>query len=121
MSDLQILFPDPVAVELSGKLVLIHPVRLRHFEQYGKTAAALIELFANASVQQINLYAATNSGRVRQLLLQTTSLTRWQLWRMPASVSVQILAEVVRVNAGFFGEALPAMARALSGPTLPSN
>jgi hypothetical protein len=121
MSELEILFPEPVTIDVGGKSVKLHPVKLRDFDLYGKTAAALIELFASASVQQINRYAASNSAQVRKLLLRTTSLNRWHLWRMPASVSVQILAEVVRVNAGFFGEALPAMARALSGPTLPSN
>lgn len=121
MSELEILYPAPVTVELDGRAVMIHPVKLRHFERYGKTAGALVELFTKASVQQINRYATDNARAVRELLLLTTSLNRWQLWRMPATVSVQLLAEVVRVNSGFFGEALPAMVRALSGPQLPSD
>lgn len=115
MSELQILFPEPVTVEVMGKAVQILPVKLRHFERYGKAAGALVELFASASVQQINRYAADHSGELRDLLLVTTSLNRWRLWRLPATVTVQLLAEVVRVNSGFFGEALPAMVRALSG------
>lgn len=115
MSELKILFPEPVAVEVMGRDVQILPVKLRHFERYGKSAGALVELFSQASVQQINRYAATHSRELRQVLLATTSLKRWQLWFLPATVSVQLFVEVVRVNSSFFGEALPAMVRALSG------
>ncbi|MCQ4274509.1 hypothetical protein [Stutzerimonas degradans] len=115
MSDLKILFPEPVTVEVMGRDVQILPVKLRHFERYGKSAGALVELFSQASVQQINRYAATHSRELRKVLLVTTSLKRWQLWFLPATVCVQLLVEVVRVNSSFFGEALPAMVRALSG------
>lgn len=115
MSELQILFPEPVTVGVKGRAVQILPVKLRHFERYGKSAGALVELFSQASVQQINRYAAAHSRELRQILLATTSLKRWQLWFMPATVCVQLLVEVVRVNSSFFGEALPAMVRALSG------
>lgn len=121
MSDLQILFPEPVTVEVMGKGVQVFPVKLRHFERYGRVAGALVELLSQASVQQINRYAAKNSAELKSLLRVTTSLNRWQLWRMPASVAVQLLAEVVRVNSGFFGEALPAMVRALIGPLSPKD
>lgn len=115
MSDLQIMFPEPVIVEIAGRAVKVYPVKLRHFELYGKTANCLLQLFEQTSVQHINQYAAVNSKQIRKLLLATTSITRWQLWRMPSSVSVQLLTEVVRVNSGFFAEALPAMVRALNG------
>ncbi len=115
MSELKILFPEPVAVEVMGRNVQILPVKLRHFERYGGAVGALVELFSQASVQQINRYAATHSRELRKVLLVTTSLKRWQLWFMPATVCVQLLVEVVRVNSSFFGEALPAMVRALSG------
>jgi|SRR5690606_17491095 len=115
MSELSILFPEPVTVEVMGRDVKILPVKLRHFQRYGESAGALVELFSSASVQQINRYAATHSRELRQVLLATTSLKRWQLWFMPATVCVQLLVEVVRVNSSFFGEALPAMVRALSG------
>ena len=115
MSELEILFPEPSAVMLGRSKVKIYPVRLRDFERYGKCAGALIELFSQASVQQINRYAEKHSPELRRLLRSTTSLNRWQLWRLPATTAVQLLVEVVRVNSGFFGEALPAMVRALSG------
>lgn len=115
MSDLQILFPDPVTVEVMGRKVKILPVKLRHFERYGRSAGALVELFSATGVQQINGYAAQHSRELRQMLLVTTSLKRWQLWFMPATVCIQLLVEVVRVNSSFFGEALPAMVRALNG------
>lgn len=115
MSELQILFPEAEFVMLGKRRVRIKPVLLRDFELYGKCAAALIDLFSSASVQQINRYASTNSIDLRRLLLATTSLKRWQLWFVPSAVAVQLCAEVVRVNSGFFGEALPAVARALNG------
>lgn len=121
MNELQILFPEPVAVQVKGKPVLIKPVKLRHFQRYGKAAAALVALFAQASVAQINRYAAEQSAEVRAVLRLTTSLNRWQLWWLPSTVAVQLLAEVVRVNSGFFGEALPVMARALTGEQSPSD
>ncbi len=120
MSELEILFPEPAVVQLNGAAVKIYPVRMRDFERYGKSAGALIELFSQAGVQQINRYAEKHSAELRRLLRSTTSLNRWQLWRLPATTAVQLLVEVVRVNAGFFGEALPAMVRALSGEQSPS-
>ena len=115
MSDLNILFPDPETVELNGRDVELRAVQLRHFELYGKTASALVEVFSAASVQQINRYAEKHSAELKRVLRVTTSLNRWQLWRMPASVAVQLMAEVIRVNSGFFGAALPALARAING------
>lgn len=120
MSDLPILFPEPEHIELAGRRVAIRPIKLRDLERYGKTAAALVELLGSASVQQINRWAASNARDVRAILRATTSLNRWQLWRLPGSVAAQLLVEVVRVNSGFFGEALPAMARALAGQKSPS-
>ena len=115
MSELEILFPEPEIVRLGNSKVKIYPVRLRDFELYGKSAGAMIELFSQSSVQQINRYAEKNSPELRRLLRRTTNLSRWRLWRLPATTAVQLLVEVVRVNSGFFGEALPAMVRALSG------
>lgn len=115
MSELQILFPDPETVELNGRDVELRAVQLRHFELYGKTASALVEVFSAASVQQINRYAEKHSAELKRVLRVTTSLNCWQLWRMPASVAVQLMAEVIRVNSGFFGAALPALARAING------
>ena len=120
MSDLQILYPEPVSIEVAGKVVKIYPVKLRHFEHYGKTAGALVDLFSKASVQQINRYAADNAKPLRKLLRVSTSLSRWDLWCMPSTLCVQVLVEVVRVNSGFFADALPAMVRALAGAMLPN-
>lgn len=121
MSDIEILFPEPVKLMVGRREVEIRPVRLRHLKCYGEQAGALIELFAGMGVQQINRYAVAHSGDIKRLLLNTTSLQRWQLWFMPSTVAVQLVAQVVRVNSGFFGEALPAMARALGGPVSPSG
>ena len=120
MSALEIMYPTPEAIEVRGRTVMVYPVKLRHFEQYGKTAGALVELFAKASVPEVNRYAAKNAREIRKVLLATTSLKRWHLWFMPSAICVQVLAEVVRVNTGFFVDALPAMVRALSGPLSPS-
>ena len=116
MSELEIIFPQPVAVRVGRRQVQIRPVELRHFQRYGAQASALIELFASMGVQQINRYAERNAGDIRRLLLATTSLKRWQLWWMPTTVAVQLVAEVIRVNSGFFGEALPQVVSALAGP-----
>lgn len=115
MSELKILFPEPEIVPLGSSNIKIYPVLLRDFERYGKSAGALIELFSQADIQQINRYAEKHSAEIRRLLRRTTNLNRWQLWRLPATAAVQLLVEVVRVNSGFFGEALPVMVRALSG------
>jgi hypothetical protein len=117
LSELEILFPKYEEVTLGRSSVRIYPVRLRDFERYGKSAGAMIELFNDAGVMQINRYASKHSKELRQLLRATTSLNRWQLYWLPATAAVQLLCEVVRVNSGFFGEALPAMARALTGAT----
>lgn len=121
MSDLKILFPEPVTIEVAGREAQILPVKFQHFEQYGKVAGEVVSLLSQAGVQPVNRFAEKHSAAVRKLLLATTSLTRWQLRRLPATVTVQLLVEVVRVNSGFFGEALPAMVRALSGAMSPSE
>lgn len=120
MSALEIMYPTPEAIEVQGRTVMVYPVKLRHLEQYGKTAGALVDLFSRASTVEVSRYAAKNAREIRKLLLVTTSLKRWQLWLMPSAICVQVLAEVVRVNTGFFVDALPAMVRALSGPLSPS-
>lgn len=115
MSDLQILFPESVTIEVAGREAQILPVKFQHFELYGRVAGGLVELLSQAGVHQVSRYAEKHSADVRRLLLATTTLSRWRLRRLPATVTVQLLVEVVRVNSGFFGEALPAMVRALSG------
>lgn len=115
MSDLAIHFPDPAIVQLGSREVKIYPVKLRHFELYGKCASEIVALVSHASVEKISQYAKENSRDVRRLLACTTSLNRYQLWRLPAHVAAQLLAVVVKENSSFFGKALPAMVSALSG------
>ncbi|WP_425915922.1 hypothetical protein [Pseudomonas sp. GWSMS-1] len=120
MSELEILFPEPVPVLLRGKRALIYPVKLRDFELYGKVAGGFVALLDTASIEQINRYGESNSAAIRKLLRVTTSLTRWQIRRLPSTVSVSLLADVVRVNSGFFADALPMMVRALAGAMSPN-
>ncbi|AQZ96554.1 hypothetical protein ACFSB1_10705 [Halopseudomonas phragmitis] len=115
MSNLNILFPEPGEVVLAGKPVKLKPVTLEHFELYGQAAAELMGLLSNANVQQINRYAATHAGQLQKVLAVTTDLSWWQRKRLPATVAVQLLVAVVAENAGFFGEALPAMVDKLNG------
>lgn len=121
MSELEILFPAPVVVTLNGRSVKILPVKLRNFGKYGKVAGKFIELLDTASIRQINSYASMHSSELQSLLRVTTSLNRWQLWRMPSTVAVLLLVEVIRVNSSFFADALPEMVRALTGPLLPND
>lgn len=120
MSELEILFPEPVPVLLRGKRAHIYPVKLRDFELYGKVAGGFVALLDAASIEQINRYGESNSAAIRNLLRVTTSLTRWQIRRLPSTVAVSLLADVVRVNSGFFADALPMMVRALAGAMSPN-
>lgn len=120
MSELEILFPEPVPVLVRGKKAQIYPVKLRDFELYGRVASGFIALLDTASIEQINRYAEAHSASVAKLLRLTTSLSRWQIKRLPSAAAVSLLADVVRVNSGFFAEALPAMVRALAGQKSPS-
>lgn len=115
MSELSIMFPEPILVQFGRREIKVFSVPLRHFELYGKCASEMVRLVSNASVDQISLYAQQNSKDVRKILKATTSLNRWQLWRLDAAVAAQLLAFVVRANSGFFVQALPAMVSALSG------
>jgi len=115
MSTLSILFPKPEVIELDGKEVSVKPVSLEHFDEYGKAASELIGLMANASVQQINRYAEQHAEDLRRVLGYTTSLSWLARRRLPATAAVQLMVAVIKVNAGFFGEALPGMVAALNG------
>lgn len=121
MSELSILYPSPVVVHLNNRRIKIYPVLLPDFERYGKNAAALLELMSGATVQQINEYASSNSREIRKILRATTSLTRWQLFRTPAQTAIELLVQVVRVNSGFFADALPGMVGALTGAQFSSD
>lgn len=115
MSELQILFPRPVLVKVQRRAVKIYPVKLCHFELYGKVAGGFVELLDTASIAQMMSYAEANSRSVSKLMRVTTSLNRWQIRRLPSTAAIALLADVVRVNSGFFADALPGMVRALAG------
>ncbi len=115
MSELTILFPEAEVVMLGRRRVEIRPVQLRHFEQFGRAAGGVFELLQAASVQQVTAYAKQHSRELGRVLVATTSLSRWRVWRLPAVVQVQLLAHVLRVNAAFFVEAQVAMAKGLDG------
>lgn len=115
MADLSVLFPEPSEITLNGKTVTLKPVTLEHFELFGTAAAGLIEMLNAASVNQILAYAKAHSKELDKMLKVTTSLSWRQRRKLPATVAVQLMVTVVSENAGFFGEALPAMLEKLSG------
>lgn len=120
MSDLNILFPKPEVVGVMGRPVVIRPVELRHFDAFGEAATGLIRLLADSSLEQIYTYAK-QSGALSAILGNCTSLSAWRIRRLPAAVAIELMVHVVRVNSGFFGQALQAMARQLVGLTPPSS
>lgn len=115
MSELNILFPKPVITEVCGRSVSIYPVKLIDFELYGKEAVALMGALDQLTSERLLRYADDHSAGIRKVLLRTTSLNWLQVRRIDSVTAIQLFVEVVRVNSGFFGEALPGMVRALSG------
>jgi len=120
MTELQILFPEPVTVEVMGKPVQIHPVRLRDFELFGAASGALIKALADTSRGSVLAYAAKHK-HLRAILGKSTDMSAWAIWRLPAASAVELMVHVVRVNAGFFDQALVSLASAFPGQTSPSN
>ncbi|MOA23710.1 hypothetical protein D3C78_1443480 [compost metagenome] len=119
MSDLNILFPEPVVVEVQGRRVLVRPVTLRNFERFASAASGLIGMLGTESAA--NLYAyARQSGALQAVLGSCTSLSRWRIAGLPASVAVQLMVAVIRINSGFFDQALVKAAAALAGAKSPS-
>lgn len=120
MSDIQILFPEPVPVTVGGRQVLILPVRMRHFEAFGQAASDLFVMLGKFTSEEIYSYAKKNGG-LKVILLHCTTLSRWRLSRLPAAVAVELMIHVVMANAGFFGRALVKAERFVVGQTSPSN
>jgi len=120
MSDLQILFPEPVLVEVQGKVVQIRPVRLCDFEAFGQASAALVSALADPSRGAVLAYAAKHKT-LRAILAKSTDLSAWRIWRLPAAIAVELMVHVVRVNASFFDQALINLADVLAGQTSPST
>lgn len=119
MSDLKILFPEPVVVPVGSRGVIVRPVELRHFERFSEAATALIGMISTES--QVGLYAyARQSGAMRVIIGACTDLNRWQIARLPMPVAIKLMVEVIKVNSAFFDEALAAAATALAGAKSPS-
>lgn len=120
MSDLQILFPKPVVIDVQGRVVEVRPVQLRHFEAFSQAASSLFMLLANSSIDEVYAYGR-DTGALRAIVGHCTNLSAWRIRRLPAAVAVQLMVVVAQVNASFFDQALQAMASTLAGLTQPSN
>lgn len=112
---LALLFPEPERIEVQGRKVEIHPVALRDFDLFGRASTALFGFLADGSPLAVGTFGKEHGALLKQLITKTTSLSRWRIARLPASVAVQVAVQVVRVNAGFFAEAQAAAAVALVG------
>ncbi|MCY1287922.1 hypothetical protein D9M68_448280 [compost metagenome] len=120
MSQLSVIFPEPVELPLGRHAIQIRPVEFRHFAMFGRAAGQLLAVAANASYEQALAYAERNATDLRRLLRATTSLSRWRLSRLPAAVLLQVALQVVRVNGDFFAQALGKAAEVLNGQASPS-
>lgn len=120
MSELQILFPATVVVDVNGRKVGIKPVELRDFEVFGKASAELLAALADPKPGAVMLYAAKHKN-LRALLGAATTLNAWRIWRLPAAVAVELMVHVVRLNASFFDQALIGLAEVLAGQASRNN
>lgn len=120
MSELNVLFPQPVVVGVLGRQVEIRPVRLCDFEMFGKAAGELIVALGDPSRGAVLAYASKNKN-LRAILGKSTNLSAWRLWRLPAATAVELMVHVVRVNSGFFDQALVSLADVMAGLTQPSS
>lgn len=114
MSDLQILFPQPQVLAVSGRRVIVRPVQMRHFERFGEAAGALLSMLATASPAEIYAYSS-KTGALENILGVCTSLPAWRIRRLPAAVAVELMIQVIKTNSGFFDQALVSAATALGG------
>lgn len=120
VSDLRILFPDREIVFVQGRRVEIRPVRLRDFEVFGAAAADLIALLAEPTDAAVMAYASKTKN-LKAIIGRATSLSVWRASRLPAVTVVELMVHVVRLNSGFFDQALIGLVTALDGQTPPSN
>lgn len=120
MGELSILSPRPEVVVVDGDKVKVHPVRLRDFERFGRASAGLFQMLGSVSVEDIGAYAERHADELAEVLVATTDLSAKAVSRLSVATSVQLMVQVVRVNAGFFGQAQAAMAKALAGLPSPS-
>lgn len=121
MGELSILSPKPEVVQVDGVRVKIFAVRLRDFERFGQAASGLFAVLGAFELEQILAYAQRHGEELAEVLEVTTSLSHREVRRLKATVSLELLVHVVRVNAGFFGQAQAAMAKALAGLQLLSD
>ncbi len=116
MTDLAVVFPEPVVGLVDGRRVVIHPVRLGHLEAFGRSVAPLLKLIGSyRDPLALATFAEQHANDLRQALRLTTSLSRWRIWRLPAASAMQLFTLVVKVNASFFDVALVEVAKALAG------
>lgn len=120
MSDLGVLFPQPEHVLVGRLRVELRPVRLKDFETYGVVAGQVVSLLGT-DLDALNAFAARNARALQRAVVCCTSLNRWQVWRMPLAVLLQVFCLAIRANTGFFAQALPALAEALGGRASPSS
>ncbi len=97
MSDLTIFMPEPEVILLGRKKVKLYAVQLKDFKLFDKSGKAVMGVMGAGSLSAINNYAVQHAGELRKVLRATTSLNRFQLWLLPASVAAQLIVQVVRV------------------------
>ena len=105
MTDLSVLVPQPVTVKVDGKLIAVRPVKLRDFERFGESAAAVLSMMEGATPARIFEFAK-KSGALHDVICTCTSLSSWQVNRLPAATAFALMIEIMGANSGFFGEAL---------------
>lgn len=121
MGELSILSPRPELVVVDGVKVKVFPVQLRHFERFGRAAGGLFKMLGSLSVDELSAYAEQHADELAEVLEATTDLSAKSARRLPVATGLQLLVQVVRVNAGFFGQAQAAMAKALAGLQSPNG
>lgn len=120
MSELEILFPEPVVVKVGRQRVKVRPVSLRDFDKFGRAAGLVIAMATSQTVEQLYAYASRN-GVLMEVLGRATNLSGWRIRRLPAAVAVSLMLQVIKVNAGFFEQALVDAEKALAGAESPSS
>lgn len=109
MSDLKVIFPSPEPVRVHKWDAAIYPVKLRDFELFSEVTAGLLKLLSEPSVGAYGKFGGVSGRKVREFIRKTTSLNRYQIWRLPTSSAIQLAAYSMQVNQGFFVKALPDM------------
>ena len=105
MSDIQILFPEPVTALVAGRRVKIRPVTLANFERFGKAAGMIMAMATSKTAEQLYAYCY-GKGLLMDVLQTVTDLPAWRIKRLPAMVAVELMLAVIEINKGFFEKAL---------------